>query len=120
VRVVPLHRNADNESYLQVVQSPYSLPKQGTIIQEPKTNGIRRLIQLPPPSQKYYWKLCSDAPNMQHTVATPLLSKEINPKIVQEHLGHASIHLTLNTYSYVIKSMKGIVANALEDVVGSD
>jgi hypothetical protein len=45
---------------------------------------------------------------------------EINPKIVQEQLGHSSINLTLNTYSHVIKSMRGIAANALEDVVGSD
>ena len=57
--------------------------------------------------------------NLRHTVATLLLSKEINPKIVQEQLGHASIHLTLNTYSYVIKSMRGIAANALEEVVGA-
>ena len=49
-----------------------------------------------------------------------MLSKEINPKIVQEQLGHSSIHLTLNTYSHVIKSMRGIAANALEEVVGSD
>jgi integrase len=49
-----------------------------------------------------------------------ILSKEINPNIVQEQLGHASIDLTLNTYSHVIKSMRGIAANALEEVVGSD
>lgn len=58
--------------------------------------------------------------DLRHSVATLLLSKEINPKIVQEQLGHASIHLTLNTYSHVIKSMRGIAANALEEVVGSD
>jgi MFS transporter len=52
--------------------------------------------------------------------ATLLLSKEINPKIVQRQLGHSSISLTLNTYSHVIKSMRGIAANALEDVVGTD
>jgi integrase len=46
--------------------------------------------------------------------------KDINPKILQEQLGHSSINLTLNTYSHVIKSMRGIAANALEDVVGSD
>ena len=45
---------------------------------------------------------------------------EINPKIVQEQLGHSSINLTLNTYSHVIKSMRGIAANALEEVVGAD
>jgi len=58
--------------------------------------------------------------DLRHTVATLLLAKEINPKIVQELLGHASINLTLNTYSHVIKSMRGIAANALEEVVGSD
>jgi len=42
--------------------------------------------------------------DLRHTVATLLLSKEINPKIVQEQLGHSSINLTLNTYSHVIKS----------------
>ncbi|HEU0292463.1 MAG TPA: tyrosine-type recombinase/integrase [Anaerolineales bacterium] len=58
--------------------------------------------------------------DLRHTVATLLLSKEINPKIIQEQLGHSSINLTLHTYSHVIKSMRGIAANALEDVVGSD
>ena len=58
--------------------------------------------------------------DLRHTVATLLLSKEINPKIVQEQLGHSSINLALNTYSHVIMSMRGIAANALEDVVGSD
>ena len=58
--------------------------------------------------------------DLRHIVATLLLSKDINPKIVQEQLGHSSIHLTLNIYSHVIKSMRGIAANALEEVVGSD
>jgi integrase len=58
--------------------------------------------------------------DLWHTVATLLLSKEINPKIVQEQLGHSSIHLTLNMYSHVIKSMRGIAANAIKDVVRSD
>ena len=58
--------------------------------------------------------------DLWHTVATLLLSKEINPKIVQEQLGHSSIYLTLNMYSHVIKSMRGIAANAIKDVVRSD
>ena len=57
--------------------------------------------------------------DLRHTVATLLLAKEINPKIVQEQLGHSSIHPTLNTYSHVIKSMRSIAANALEGVFGS-
>jgi integrase len=58
--------------------------------------------------------------DLQHTVATLLLSKETNLKIVQEQLGHSSIYLTLNTYSHVIKFMRGIAAHAVEDVAGSD
>jgi hypothetical protein len=30
------------------------------------------------------------------------------------------MNLTVDTYSHVIKSIKGIAANAFEDVVGSD
>jgi len=90
------------------------------------------LSNFPLPSRKCYVithfkKVISETglPNirfhdLRHTVATLLLSKEINPKIVQEQLGHSSINLTLNTYSHVIKSMRGIAANALEEVVGSD
>ena len=48
------------------------------------------------------------------------LSEEIDPKIIQEQLGHSSIDLTLNTHSHVIKSMMGIAANALEEIVRSD
>ena len=39
--------------------------------------------------------------DLRHTVATLLLSKEINPKIVQERLGQSSIVFTLDTYSHI-------------------
>jgi integrase len=35
-----------------------------------------------------------------------LLSEGINPKIVSERLGHASIILTLDTYSHVLPDMQ--------------
>jgi integrase len=37
--------------------------------------------------------------------------QEINPKVVQERLGHADISLTLNTYSHLQASMQ---ENAVE------
>ncbi|WP_231562209.1 tyrosine recombinase XerC [Veillonella montpellierensis] len=40
--------------------------------------------------------------DLRHTHATLLLAQKINPKIVQERLGHSTITLTLDTYSHLI------------------
>jgi len=40
--------------------------------------------------------------DLHHTCATLLLRQGINPKYVQELLGHADISLTLNVYSHVL------------------
>ena len=39
---------------------------------------------------------------LRHTFATRMLEAEVNPKVVQEVLGHADVTLTLNTYSHVV------------------
>lgn len=44
--------------------------------------------------------------DLRHTNATLLLARNVNPKIVQERLGHASIKMTLDTYSHVIPPMQ--------------
>jgi len=44
--------------------------------------------------------------DLRHTMATLLLSKGVNPKIVSERLGHSSIALTLDTYSHVLPTMQ--------------
>jgi integrase len=44
--------------------------------------------------------------DLRHSTATLLLSEGINPKIVSERLGHASIVLTLDTYSNVLPDMQ--------------
>jgi hypothetical protein len=41
--------------------------------------------------------------DLRHTCATILLVAGKHPKYVQELLGHASINITLDTYSHVIK-----------------
>src|SRR5215210_6309733 len=43
--------------------------------------------------------------DLRHTCATLLLSKGTHPKFVQELLGHATIAITLDTYSHVMPSM---------------
>jgi integrase len=44
-----------------------------------------------------------------------LLSRNVNPKIVSEMLGHASIAVTLDTYSHVPPNMQESAVRALEE-----
>jgi integrase len=53
--------------------------------------------------------------DLRHTCATLLLSRNVNPKIVSEMLGHATIAITLNTYSHVLPDMQEKAARALEE-----
>ena len=56
--------------------------------------------------------------DLRHTCATLLLSRNVRPKYVQELLGHASIALTLDTYSHVLPGMDGGISTAVEDALG--
>jgi integrase len=47
-----------------------------------------------------------------------LLSRNVHPKYVQELLGHASIALTLDTYSHVLKGMDGGIGGAMNEALG--
>jgi site-specific recombinase XerD len=40
-----------------------------------------------------------------------------HPKCVQELLGHASISITLDTYSHVIEGMDGGLAGAMDEAL---
>ncbi len=55
--------------------------------------------------------------DLRHTCATLLLSRNVNPKIVSEMLGHASIAITLDTYSHVLPDMQDSAVRALEDAL---
>ena len=41
----------------------------------------------------------------------------VNPKVVSEMLGHASIAITLDTYSHVLPTMQESAAKAMEDAL---
>lgn len=43
---------------------------------------------------------------LRHTMATLALEGGINPKVVQERLGHATIQMTMDRYSHVTQSMQ--------------
>jgi integrase len=55
--------------------------------------------------------------DLRHTCATLLLSENVNPKIVSEMLGHATIAITLDTYSHVLPTMQESAAQATEDAL---
>jgi integrase len=55
--------------------------------------------------------------DLRHTCATLLLSKGTHPKFVQELLGHATVAITLDTYSHVMPSMGDQTARAMEDAL---
>lgn len=57
--------------------------------------------------------------DLRHTCATLLLLAGENPKVVSERLGHATIILTLDTYSHVLPSMQRGAAEKLERLVFS-
>jgi len=55
--------------------------------------------------------------DLRHTCATLLLSKGVHPKFVQELLGHATVAITLDTYSHVMPGMGDHTAMAMEDAL---
>ena len=57
--------------------------------------------------------------DLRHTCATLLLAAGENPKVVSERLGHASVTLTLDTYSHVLPDMQQAAADKLEALLFS-
>jgi integrase len=55
--------------------------------------------------------------DLRHTCATLLLSRNVNPKIVSEMLGHSCIGITLDTYSHVLPNMQQSAVRALEEAL---
>lgn len=52
--------------------------------------------------------------DLRHTPATLLLLQRINPKVVSELLGHASVTITLSLYAHVLPDMQKDAAAALD------
>lgn len=56
--------------------------------------------------------------DLRHTCATLLLGRGVHPRVVQDLLGHASVTLTLDTYSHVLPAMQAGAADAMGDALG--
>jgi len=53
----------------------------------------------------------------RHTHASIMLKQGIHPKIVQERLGHASIQITLDTYSHVVGGLQESAAQKFDGFI---
>jgi integrase len=56
--------------------------------------------------------------DLRHTCASLLFQKNVHPKLVQELLGHASVAITLDTYSHMLPGMGRETADAIGEALG--
>jgi integrase len=56
--------------------------------------------------------------DLRHAHATLMLTQGVHPKVVSERLGHASIGITLDTYSHVLPTLQQDAVNAFDDLFG--
>jgi integrase len=55
--------------------------------------------------------------DLRHTPATLTLRAGIHPKVLSERLGHASISITLDTYSHAIPAMQEKAAQRIANLI---
>lgn len=55
--------------------------------------------------------------DLRHTHATLLLAQDEHPKVVSERLGHATIGITLDTYSHVLPNLQERAARKLDELL---
>ena len=53
----------------------------------------------------------------RHTHASLLLKQGVHPKIVKERLGHASVQITLDTYSHVAPGLQEAAAVGFDKIL---
>jgi integrase len=56
--------------------------------------------------------------DLRHTHASHLLRQGVHPKVVSERLGHASVGITLDTYSHLLPGMQAEAAEKIDQVLG--
>jgi integrase len=55
--------------------------------------------------------------DLRHTAATLMLGQGVHPKVAADMLGHATVAVTLDTYSHVTSGMHEAAAEALDRIV---
>jgi integrase len=57
--------------------------------------------------------------DLRHAHATLMLQQGVHPKVVSERLGHASVGITLDTYSHVLPTMQAEATRAIDELFPS-
>ncbi len=57
--------------------------------------------------------------DLRHTAATHLMTNHVNPKVVQELLGHSTISITLDTYSHVLQPLAKEASGLMSSLIPS-
>lgn len=72
-----------------------------------RVNAARQGTKRPPMPQATYHDL-------RHTHAAMLIRMGVQPKVIQERLGHSSIKMTMDLYGYLMPGLQESVAEALD------
>jgi integrase len=83
-------------------------PSGGYLWVDPMRKQLKKLLQEAGlPSIRFH--------DLRHSAATILLAMGINPKVIQERLGHSHISITLGVYGHVTESMQREATSKLDD-----
>ena len=55
--------------------------------------------------------------DLRHSNATALIQAGVNPRVVQQRLGHADVNITLSTYTHVLPEMDVEAAEKLDQIM---
>ena len=55
--------------------------------------------------------------DLRHSNATALIQAGVNPRVVQQRLGHSDVNITLNTYTHVLPEMDMEAAEKLDSIL---
>jgi integrase len=55
--------------------------------------------------------------DLRHSNATALIQAGVNPRVVQQRLGHSDVNITLNTYTHVLPEMDIDAAAKLDSIM---
>ena len=102
----------------------HGIRQSGDTLLCPRTDGEP---MLPESLTREFWRLVrrlSDIPrirfhDLRHTHATELLRAGVQPKVVQERLGHSSISITMDVYSHLSETLQRDAAIELDRVFRS-
>ena len=55
--------------------------------------------------------------DLRHSNATALIQAGVNPRVVQQRLGHSDVSITLNTYTHVLPEMDAAAADKIDAIL---